>query len=57
MPKVFYTIDEVAEMYNVDKKMVREWIAQGQLRVTVFTSNIYRISQNALDDFDATRAV
>ena len=57
MPKVFYTIDEVAEMYNVDKKTVREWIAQGQLRVTVFTSHIYRISQNALDAFDAAMSV
>lgn len=57
MPKVFYTIDEVAEMYNVEKKTVRKWIAAGMLRATIFTTNIYRISQNALDEFDAARSV
>lgn len=57
MPKVFYTIDEVAEMYNVEKKTVREWIAAGMLRATIFTSNIYRISQNAINDFDTARSV
>lgn len=57
MPKVFYTIDEVAEMYNVKKTTVRMWITSGKLRVNVFTNNIYRISQNALDAFDAATSV
>lgn len=57
MPKVFYTIDEVAEMYNVEKTTVRMWITSGKLRVNVFTNHIYRISQNALDAFDAATSV
>ena len=48
--KEFYSIDEVAEKLSVSVKSVRRLVASGKLE-SVRISNLYRISQTALDDF------
>lgn len=48
--KEYYSIDEVAEKLSVSVKSVRRLVASGELE-SIRVSNLYRISQKALDDF------
>ena len=48
--KEYYSIDEVAEKLSVSVKSVRRLVASGELE-SIRVSNLYRISQEALDEF------
>lgn len=48
--KNFYSTDEVAEMFNVSPKAVRDWIKSGKLSAYKIGKN-YKISQENLDIF------
>jgi excisionase family DNA binding protein len=46
----YYTIDEIAKMFRIDRRSVRKLIAQGELEA-VKVLDEYRISQRALDAY------
>ena len=48
--KEYYSIDEVDEKLSVSVKSVRRLVASGELE-SIRVSNLYRISQEALDEF------
>ena len=48
--KEYYSIDEVAEKLSVSVKSVRRLVASGELE-SIRVRNLYRISQEALDEF------
>ena len=48
--KEYYSIDEVAKKLSVSVKSVRRLVASGELE-SIRVSNLYRISQEALDEF------
>jgi predicted site-specific integrase-resolvase len=56
-----FTIPEVCECYGVTAKIVRAWIASGELRAlnvsraTTSRKPRWRITQSALDAFEALR--
>ena len=50
-----YKVDEVADLYNVDKNTVRNWLKQGL--ETCDTKRPILILGNALNDFHAKRRV
>jgi len=54
----YYKVKEVALAFNVDERVVREWIAAGDLQaVNIGTGRKleYRIPANSLTDFIASR--
>lgn len=51
-----YTPAEVAERYKVKKDTVWTWIRKGKLRASRICGKLYRISEEALAEFEKNAA-